>query len=217
MKSRKVLPGVYQFPTVAFSYLLTDDSLLVDAAYPLDPAAILEGLDEVGYRPADVKQLVATHCHRDHIGGLAALQERTGGQVVAHVAEVDFIEGRAYLPNRGPVTRLLRRLDKRPPIHVDRAVREGEKVGSYQVLEAPGHTPGNIVLLDEARSLLIGGDAVRVSSKYAGPSEARYNVDHAQAIESFRRLAGLNFENLVAGHGDLVLGGASRVLRERSK
>ena len=216
MVAKKLLPGVYQFDTIAFSYLLVDDAFLVDGGFSLNPAKILDGLRAVGYQPTDVKELVATHCHRDHIGGFAALREKTGAQIVAHATEVPFVEGRQFLPNRGAMTRLLRRFIRSPPLHVDRAVHEGDRVGSFRVLDTPGHTPGHIVLWDENRSLVIAGDAVRVTRTHAGPSQPRFNVDQAQAVQSFRRIASLEFENLVAGHDDVVLGGASRVLRERA-
>jgi glyoxylase-like metal-dependent hydrolase (beta-lactamase superfamily II) len=215
MIAKKMLPSVYQLDTVAYSYLLADDALMVDAATPLNPTRILRGLDEVGYRPTDVKEIVATHCHRDHTGGLAALKERTGARVVVSAVEVPNVEGRALLPHRGPMTRLLRRFFRSAPVTVDRPVHEGDRVGSFEVLETPGHTPGHIVLWDQHRSLIIAGDAVFVTGSYAGPSQARYNCDHAGAIESFRRVAGMEFENLLVGHGESLLGGASRVLRER--
>jgi glyoxylase-like metal-dependent hydrolase (beta-lactamase superfamily II) len=76
-------------------------------------------------------------------------------------------------------------------------------------------TPDHIVLWDEDRSLMMGGDAMLVNRNYAGPSPPRYTVDRAPAIRSFRRVAAMEFENLVTGHGGTVLGGTSRAIRER--
>lgn len=209
----RVVPGVLQIPTLAFSYYAVDDHLIVDAAFGRNPRKILENLREAGYRPSDISTIVVTHSHPDHMGGLAALKEASGARVVALETEAPYIEGTRSLPSRGTLGKLLSPLMRSRPAHVDQLVREGDRVGPFQVVATPGHTPGHLSLFDPGRSLVIAGDAVRVGPEYVGPSPARMNVDHAQAIESFRKIARMEFENLVAGHQDVVTGGASARLR----
>jgi glyoxylase-like metal-dependent hydrolase (beta-lactamase superfamily II) len=209
----KVVPGVFQMQTLAFSYYAADDHLIVDAAFSKNPRKILEGLREAGYLPTDVATIVATHCHPDHIGGLAALRDATHAQVLALEPEVGYIDGSRAFPLRGIAARVLMPLLRARPTPVDRVVRDGDRIGPFQVVATPGHTPGHLSLWDPERSLVVGGDAVRVEGKYVGPSRANLNLDHPLAIESFRKLARLDFENLVGGHGELVLGGASLRLR----
>jgi glyoxylase-like metal-dependent hydrolase (beta-lactamase superfamily II) len=213
MPVKQVLSGVFQVQTIAFSYYAADDHLIVDAAFSRKPRKILEGLKGAGYRPTDISTIVVTHGHPDHIGGLAALREATQAKVCALDEERKYVDGTASLPTRGVLARLLMPLMRSRPTPVDRLLHEGERVGAFQVIATPGHTPGHLSLSDPARSLVIAGDAVRVTTDYVGPSPPRLNFDHPQALESFRKLARLDFENLVAGHGQTVMGGASARLR----
>lgn len=94
----------------------------------------------------NVTHIVATHCHGDHIGGVAALKRATGapfaiGANDAEAAQKDIVG--AFIPG----------VDEAAPVP-DVLLREGDviTVGSttFTVYEAPGHTPGGIILLAEA-------------------------------------------------------------------
>ena len=209
----RVLPGVVQLRTMAFSYYAADDHLIVDAAFSRNPRKILDGLRQAGYRHGDISSIVVTHSHPDHMGGLAALREATDARVCALEPERAYIVGEASLMRTSLLGRLLMGLIRTRPAPVDRVLREGDTVGGFRVIATPGHTPGHLSLWDPARSLVIAGDAARVIGKYVGPAPKRMNTDHAQAIESFRKLARLDFENLVDGHGEVVSGGAAVRLR----
>src|SRR2546425_2918668 len=109
--------------------------LLVDAGPPGSAAAIGEALARVGATWSDVSDIVLTHRHFDHVGGLAESAALASGAAVwagAGDAPVIPIEGRRAI---GPLT-------------------DGDRVGDLRVLHTPGHTPGHVSLLHEAASLM---------------------------------------------------------------
>ena len=113
-------------------------------ALVLDPGDEVERVLEVLQRHSlNVRAIVSTHAHIDHVGGLQKLQQATGAPVLMHGDDLD----------------LYRHLDKQaewlgvpppPAARVDQILREGDTVrwGNYaaSVLHTPGHTPGSVSL-----------------------------------------------------------------------
>ena len=98
----EIVPGVYTFTGLGVGrvYLIDDaDGLtLVDASIPSAAGKIIRQLRAMNRRPQDVKRVLITHAHPDHIGGLARLKAETGAQVIAPAAERAAVEGRAPFP-----------------------------------------------------------------------------------------------------------------------
>jgi glyoxylase-like metal-dependent hydrolase (beta-lactamase superfamily II) len=126
----------------------TNDAVIFDA--PPDSLAVLT--TAVRDEQAQVKLLVITHHHWDHIGDGAALAKVLKVPVAAHPASLPFLES----PTGGPVSIT--------PIHVDRLLSDGDavEIGSltFQVLHTPGHAPGEITLYTAGNSAMFGGDTL---------------------------------------------------------
>jgi hydroxyacylglutathione hydrolase len=94
----------------------------------------------------DIKIIVLTHGHSDHIAALYEVQEKTGAEVYIHIEDADFLEGRGSHSSQFGIS-------YRTPHPPDRLLREGDiiDVGGWHftVLHTPGHTPGSICLLTE--------------------------------------------------------------------
>lgn len=75
----------------------------------------------------------------------------------------------------------------------------------------PGHTPGSIALLVPQLGVLCTGDTI--ASHEGAPILGVFNVDRAQAIESLRKQARLDFNAACFGHGAPLVGGAALRLR----
>ncbi len=224
-----IVSGVSTFPglRVGRVYLIEDpDGLtLVDCGMASAAPRILAGLRAAGHAPAEVKRILITHAHFDHVGGLAALKAATGAEVIALAAEQPYLSGAARLPlapweDLGPAGRIMasfmRTAPLPPPTPADRLLADGEVLpevlGGLRVVATPGHTPGHAAYWQPERRVLFCGDAIMhmrgLSLPFAAPTG-----DMAEARRSAARLAELAPETVCFGHGPALTQGAAGALR----
>ncbi len=142
----KIHGNTYYVGTCGITALLVttpDGLVLIDGATEEAAPDILANIRALGFDPADVRYLLASHEHLDHVGGLKALQDATGASVLARkeaVATLTSGEPEAIDPQRGAI----------PPfrgVTVARTLKEGETlpVGGIglTIHATPGHTPGS--------------------------------------------------------------------------
>ena len=94
MAVKQVVPGLYQIGLGFVNAYLLDDGgrlTLVDTGVPGSEAKILAALAELSKQPGDVKQILVTHAHGDHSGGLAALKQATGAPAYMHHADAELV------------------------------------------------------------------------------------------------------------------------------
>ena len=124
------------------NYLITTDEghILIDAAYEESVPKIQANIEELGFRVEDVRYLVGSHAHGDHVAGFARMQELTGAQIVAGQRDVDVLETGGVTDFRSDGSQ------QWPPAMVDIAIDDGDELRlGDTVLTAhatPGHTKG---------------------------------------------------------------------------
>ncbi|MHB8104873.1 MAG: MBL fold metallo-hydrolase [Dehalococcoidales bacterium] len=105
--------------------------------------AICRAIDETGL---DIKIIVLTHGHSDHIAALRDIQDKTNAEVAIHVNDADFLEGHGSFSSQFGIS-------YRTPHPPERLLREGDQINiggmSFTVIHTPGHTPGSISLLTD--------------------------------------------------------------------
>lgn len=189
-------------PRHAFNVYLADGHV-VDAGTRWAARRILRQV-----RGRDVVGHLITHAHADHQGASAALRRELGVPVLAGHADAGAIEA-ADLRATGPVnpiTRLQGRVWAGPAVPVDRRLHEGDAVGSFTVLETPGHAPGLISLWREADRTLLAADVLFGRHPVSGrpglhqPPD-QFTLDPARNREQIRRLAALRPAVVCFGHG----------------
>jgi len=212
---REVAAGVLEVRVgfVNMHIVVVDDGLvLVDTGLPGRTATVLRALADTRRAVGDITTILVTHQHMDHVGGLAELGRRSGARVVAHALDVPVITG-ARPPALKPVQKLAGLLVKDPePAPVDEVLTADGPVSvpGFRAFHSPGHTPGHVsYLLDRAGGVLFTGDAAGGGGRGAVRATPRAMTDDpAAARTSIARLAELDFDVAVFGHGPAVRGRA---------
>lgn len=219
---QQIAEGVYTFTGLLAGrvYALADgDGLaLVDAGTSFAAPRILRQLGAAGYRPSDVRRILITHAHADHVGGLPALHAATGAPVYASLRERPVIQDGA--PVRPPPPEkihplwrpMMRRPQTMPSTPVAHLLADGDRLDvldGLEVIATPGHAPGHVAFWQPARRLLIAGDVMmHLFGKLRLPIGS-FTSDMDENIRSLTRLAALEPETVLFGHGQPILHGAA--------
>jgi glyoxylase-like metal-dependent hydrolase (beta-lactamase superfamily II) len=189
----------------------TEGTYLVDTGFSKGAKAVIDKLKAAGERIENLKGILLTHQHMDHVGGAATLQKLSGAPVAAHRMDALAIEGKS--PRSGPL--IARVLTHPANVKVARGLEDGDTIGPFAVIHLPGHTPGSVAFYHKGRSLLFTGDALIVSR--AGNltlSRPGYSYDPEGAAASLSKLSGLSVSAIMPGHGSLISEGATERLAE---
>jgi len=141
----------------------------------------------------DVGDVVLTHLHPDHVGGLGEVLA-AAPDARAHAGEADV----AGIDSPRPLGPLV----------------DGDEVFGLQVVATPGHTAGHISVFDTETGVLVVGDALTGDGAGIGGPNPSFSADHEQALASARALADLGAHTVLFGHGDPVEGGAAPLLAD---
>lgn len=186
------------WPQHAINVYVAGD-VLIDSGFLTDRKRVLKQIEGL-----DLSAHALTHAHLDHFGASAAVVEKHG--IPMWVGEHDVAAAEkgkmvANLPGLGE-----RLLPAAPAVKVDRALKEGDEVGGFEVLFTPGHSPGHVSYWRESDRTLICGDVMwghNTILMRGGPREPIHAVspDYRLNRESARRLAALRPELVCFGHG----------------
>jgi len=190
----------------AYVVELDDGVLLVDTGMPGNAPRILAALTRLGRRPSDVRHIVLTHWHLDHMGSAAELRRLTGAQVAIHELDAPVLAGGERPAKGRRMMGILLRVFRVAPLVADVTLRSGDAIGGLEVIHVPGHTAGSIALR-RADGVVLSGDALlgdrhgRLQQPDRGLS-----LDPDQAYASAAMLRSLEPRLLLPGHGAPVRG-----------
>ena len=227
MDAIELIPRLHflRFPA-GHAYLWQDpDGLtLIDTSVTGSGPAIAAAIRGLGRQPAELRRLVLTHCHADHVGAAAEVAAWGDVMVLAHRADAPVIRGEAAGPapeltdwERPLFERVSAQVPAVPPapVRVDRELDDGDALGfggDAHAVAVPGHTPGSVgVYLPGPRVLFTGDAAARRADGHV--ITGVFNVDPARAAASFARLAALGAEIACFGHGEPMTHGAAAGFR----
>jgi len=224
-----IVPGLYLI-NLGFvnAYLLEgkDGLILVDTGIPGSPEKILEAVRSLGKQPADVKHILVTHLHGDHTGSLAALKQATGAPAYMHPLDAALVrQGQSSRPvQHAPGlfnTLMSAMMARREPVPIEPAETEHELhddqtldiVEDLRVFHAPGHAAGQVVfLLPKHGGILIAADTC---GNIMGLGLPPIFEDLKVGLHTLKKLAALDFEVAVFGHGKPMPSGAAQRFRKK--
>lgn len=206
--------------------------VLIDAGLP-GTRRLIESAAKARFgensRPAAI---VMTHGHFDHVGSLEALAEAWEAPVLAHRLERPYLDGSTSYPPPDPTVggglmATLSPLFPTKPVDISSRLQELPADGTvpfmpgWRWIQTPGHAPGHISLWRESDRAMIVGDAFVTTAQesvYAAATQEPelhgppkyFTPDWESSRESVRKLAALEPELVVTGHGRPMRGQAMR-------
>jgi glyoxylase-like metal-dependent hydrolase (beta-lactamase superfamily II) len=217
---REVVDGVFDVPigyVHAYLVVVDDGLVLVDTGLPGRSAQIGKALFDLSRKIGEVHTILLTHHHPDHRGGLAELHRRSGARIVAHTLDAPVIDGSETRPMPGIMRVLEKIMPRAEAVPVDE-VLSGDgptPVPGITAVHTPGHTAGHVsYLLDRDGGVLFAGDAAAGGRRKLRHAPRMVTEDRQQLPRSVARLAELDFDVAVFGHGPAVRGRAVERFRE---
>ena len=134
---------------------------------PKNSAKIVKYIQDILKRkPSDIKTIVLTHFHIDHVGGASDLKKLSGAKVAIHEADADYVSGKKTQPvpsgAKGMIVKVLIPLFfGSRPVEPDIHLKDCDTIAGLTTIHTPGHTPGSICLFDPASKILFVGDFLR--------------------------------------------------------
>jgi glyoxylase-like metal-dependent hydrolase (beta-lactamase superfamily II) len=231
----KIAPGVHRIGdnSMINAYLVEDagEVTIIDAGVPGYYRDLPAELAAMGRSMPDVRALVLTHGHTDHIGFAERLRREGGVRVSIH--ELDAALARGEVPNPakgfghvkpGPLLKflwftLLRGGLRPAKLREVATFGDGATLdvpGSPRVILTPGHTPGSAALHVPSRDALFVGDAFATYAATTGdrgPRVAPFTADPPEAVASLARLEGISADWVLPGHGEPWTRGIEEAIR----
>lgn len=205
MQRERVTEDVYVFMSglyaeVAATVVITPDGAVIIDTLPF-PQETMQVRDFALARcPAGIRYVVNTHHHADHVYGSYLFPEaelvahRLCRQILIKIGDESLAQAKALTPALADVRLRIPQL----VFDTDLLIRLGEK--TIHLMYAPGHTPDGVIAH-------IREDKVLVASDVVTPVPLIVQGDIATLSKTLRRIKGLNLENVIQGHGGVLLRG----------
>ena len=198
----KIADSIYFLVSRSFDSNITfirseDHHILIDAGTGMNYHALDKDLQSLGSSLSQLTDLILTHSHIDHIGGVIPIMEMASPKIYLHKAEAEPI-------NKGNMDQTLSDTFgvELPPLKIQGILEEGTVLEfgdiKMQVAHTPGHSLGSICLDILDTGILITGDTL-----FPGGSFGRTDFptgDERALVESLKRISEMSFEIGLPGH-----------------
>jgi glyoxylase-like metal-dependent hydrolase (beta-lactamase superfamily II) len=167
-----------------------DQICLVDTGVAGSEKIIFEYLEKIGRKPEDIKHVLLTHTHPDHMGALKTIKEHTGCKVYVHAAEKKWLENSAQQFSDRPVpgfqTLVAGSCNADYLVEDEQVLNLGRDL-VFKTIHCPGHSAGSVAYLHQQDNALFTGDIIPV----------RYDIpiydDYQQSLKSLEKIENMPF------------------------
>lgn len=199
------------------------DLTMIDGGWPGDVEAIEEALRSIGHKPEDVRAILLTHAHVDHLGAVDAFHRRFGTPVYSDPVEVHHA-AREYLEQagtdeveQGPMPQTMEWWERVQKVGAEQDIKitDVQPVGDGPMdipgrpvpVATHGHTSGHSAFLVPSVGVIATGDALvtgHACSTKQGPQPCPWFFNHSrsEALEALDLLEGVDADVILPGHGD---------------
>jgi hydroxyacylglutathione hydrolase len=204
MQAVEILPGLF---FIERGYLngnhfvyRFEKPILIDTGYVADVDVTAELINSLGVRLQDVRLIISTHTHCDHIGGNHVIQQQSGCDIALHRIGKHFIETRddwstwwRYYHQEADFFSCTHELNDSDRI----------SVGPYEfeVIYTPGHASDGIVLYNRTKKILISSDTLWQNDMAVITPRVEGSTAPYRMLESLAKLQALDVKMVYPGHG----------------
>ncbi len=190
-------------------------TIMIDGGAPKGLKKFGKAIEEISISPEDIKLMIVTHGHWDHIGSAREIKELTGAEIAMHEQEKEWLEmGLKPLPPGvtpwgnifKAIMAMFMPLVNIPTTEVDVVLGdEGLSLEEYgisgKVIHTPGHSPGSVSVLLETGDVFVGDMAMNKFPLRFGPGMPIFAEDMGQLRESWSLLLGAGAKTVYPAHG----------------
>jgi glyoxylase-like metal-dependent hydrolase (beta-lactamase superfamily II) len=186
------------------------DYILIDTGMKNSTKKLLSYFRKHNIQLNQIKLIVLTHAHEDHIGGLNELQQLTGAKVLMHQAEYDCatLKKKAQITPLSWLTKLIffltRNIEPKPiDIIPDIIIEETFDLTPYgskaSIIHTPGHTEGSLSIIFDQEAII--GDSIMAFFSWQKPKKPILAYDLEIIKESMKKLLEMNIKTFHCSHG----------------
>lgn len=191
-------------------FIRADDGyVLVDTGMPGNGRALQRAFSRANVNPQDVKLIIITHAHPDHVGSVADAKNATGAPVLCHEYAAPFIRAGKSSPIvvHSLMIKLLSAItpSRYKGVEPDVVIKDEYDLRDLgvagQVIHTPGHTQGSLTIVLENGEMILG-DLVR--GRGANIHIGSFYEDKEVLVQSLEKLAAYQAIKIYMSHGDLT-------------
>ncbi len=226
MIAQKMADGLYMISHKRVNMFLIvqpDGCILIDTGFPDSADTVVAALAELGKKPTDIRHILLTHNHPDHIGSAAVLQKLTGAEVYIHDLDAPIAKAGGGFRPVYPAPGLLNWLMKKfvlgkvrqvDPVRIDHRLTDSQILplaGGITVIHVPGHCLGQVAFFwPQHGGVLFAADTCMNLGRLVW---AFVYEDFAEGKRSLQKLTKLDCQMAGFGHGNAIITGAGAQFR----